>query len=334
MIDKDAILEAIDWEPVVAAIRAEPLVHWGYEDAAMMVWNATARFLPSDLETCDFAKAIEQHWALDLRPGREMAVYFGAGADEIVAAHPATTAHGYTDLVLATDDYIGLTYLFDWKTASALDGSWQAALADSWQWRIYCAVYGADNFAYRGIDKSVLEPRTPGKPYDWTRAPLKQVSFTADGGLRAEVINYLATNMAMRDTLAARFPFGRWPRRMPDACWQYRQRCAFWDNCRDAAKDVTDVFMPKPLSHSGITKFLNCPESYRLATVTGHRGGSTATELGKALHRGMAAVYEQFKTLKEKFYETDTARARASAPPVAGGAGHEGGSATDGPDLL
>lgn len=301
MPSTDEILERIELEPVVAAIRAEPIAHWSYEDAAKIVWNVANRFLPRDLETYREVHGIEQHWALQLIHSGGVQKFFDDEVAWVLEHQPSRQLiHGFTDLVMVRED--GQHDVLDWKTASELDKAWNDRLADSWQWKLYLAVYEAQTFIYRGLDKSALAPRIPGQPYDWGKAPIKELRYQAPESNRRDVLNWIAGSMAMRDTLDARFPAGHWPRHMPDACRSFGQRCAHWDECRGKGEPTPGMFQTKAFSYSGITKFLNCPEHYRLATVTGHREPSPATELGNAVHRGTAALYAQFNQLRKDFY--------------------------------
>jgi PD-(D/E)XK nuclease superfamily protein len=323
------ILDAIDTAPIVDAIRAEPLVHWGYEDAAKIVWNVASRFLPGDLERYAACKAVEQHWALKLLDGRTVQFYRGDEADQSVSdyASDVRLIHGYADLVMLTPEL--RLEVIDWKTAAELDKAWSDRLDDSWQWRLYCAVYGASSFVYRGIEKSSLAPRIPGMPYDWGKAPMKELRYTPSVANNGDVLEQLASTFVSRDALEEYFPFGHWPRRMPEACRSFGQRCAYWDVCRGGVPEPEGLYTSKPLSYSGMGRFLNCNEHYRLATLTGVRESSPATDLGNAVHRGTAALYAQFNRLKETFYgddEADAAAGEAGSPDSDGSAGEQGHS--------
>lgn len=151
----------------------------------------------------------------------------------------------------------------------------------SWQWKIYCFIYGADLFSYRVISKQTGE--------------IKEILLNFTNDLFYQTKNYIYQCCLLRNTLK---DFLTYPRNMPFACNAYGRECLHKKACW--SDNVEKAFVPvREFSYSGISTFLLCPERYRLDSLLG-KEETRELGIGKAVHDCLALLYTYLKEEQKK----------------------------------
>lgn len=257
-------LPTIDWTSVSTAVADAPpseaklLYDWDYQDAAGCVIAAAERWLESDLAEYTILE-IERTWR---RPTH------------------GTLLRGTTDLLLQHRD-TGRRVIRDYKTKNSLDfdKEWDKRLIRSWQGRIYMEIEDADEIEFRGITRDTHRTRA---------ITLRRNEY--DG---VYVWNYLNGTLEAMASLKGRLV---WPQHRPSSCGAYGRECPFIRVCDSRTNmDHTTAPLIEVRAYSHLDDFLLCPERYRLSQSIEHEADSKETAFGSAVHRGMAALYEQFR---------------------------------------
>lgn len=194
--------------------------------------------------------------------------------------------------------YNNCKILLDWKTTqSPVDtDSWKNKCVMSWQWKKYAETRPATLFIYRGISRSVYEPR---KSKDETRnhERTREVIIEIPQNIAPAVQNQFGSVKAQMDALK---PFVIWPQNT-DSCWDFSVRCPEYDGCMSYGNPPKTLEYNKPLSYSSMQLFLRCPEKFRMREL--RRSGAVeleddpndtdATVVGTMFHAAMAEIYRQ-----------------------------------------
>jgi hypothetical protein len=263
------VLDTFDLTPITSAIHGSGTGYeFDYEMAADYVLRAAEKWLDSDSAHYRVVR-VEQKFERPLTVG---------GRTVVVS--------GIADLVL---DHIetGRLVAIDWKTTlnQTITDSWRTRYEKSWQGRLYCLEAGATAYEYRGIAEKQVG----------------QVRGSVDETDGIWVVNQIRGVVAQMVALEA-FPV--WTQHRPDACGAFGRTCPFDTICAERANELhtldgTTVSLPPVdrVSFSDIEAFMRCPERWRLSELAavGQEEDKTALEFGSAVHRGLAALYEQVK---------------------------------------
>lgn len=264
-------LEQVDWEAVAREILnvregCPKLPEFDFEDAKKMVAAAAQKWLLQDVLDLEITN-IENAFSLS---------GIGRGVIDLQGRVRGLTRD--------TADYSGARILFDWKTSkNTLDTKWKDRLIDSWQWRLYARATNAHLVGYRGISRSTLQCRQILIEVPWTN--------------EAEVDRHFRGIAEMRRALvAAQLPV--WPQHAPFACGAYGRECVFLADCRSGACPPKPIEYLSELSYSAAERFLLCPELARRTMISDESQDTEETLFGNAVHRGLAALYQQVKTFE------------------------------------
>lgn len=189
-------------------------------------------------------------------------------------------------------DYHNSKIIIDWKSKDAAFydlAKWKKQYSDSWQWRLYSFVEGADCFEYRGISRANGETQ--------------KITLKVRDTNKEDCLDYLGYTQEAIEAFN-KFGEGPWPRHKPFGCHAYNRECPFYDSCKNdkIAEGLEGHIQLKPLHYSDMEVFYLCPERYRLLTKIQEKmytkglgdgvESSRYTRFGAALHRGIAHIYK------------------------------------------
>lgn len=209
---------------------------------------------------------------------------------QVLGVEKKAVAHGITgvaDLIL--EDSQGRRIIVDWKTrVKGFSREWYERIPHSIQWQLYCYLFDADLFYYRAVSPTSFN----------------QVKLEPPEGYQEKIQLLLRQTDAMMEALrSGKTP---WPRRMPDACFNWGSRCPYWDQCT-GNQEVSGYPHPElPYSYTSLSTFYLCPEKYRLTYLECQdpleldvlEEESFYTRIGKAFHQAMALVYTEAEESK------------------------------------
>ena len=259
-------LNEIDWQKVEAAVLKAPeeLLSYDYEDVKAMIFAAAEKWLPGDLKSLGKVQTEQPFNVTSL--GR----------------YPV---RGFIDLlgVYTRGEYLNAGLVADWKTSDGeLDVAWQNRLVNSFQWKLYSYITGAEYVSYRGINR---------------RCKTREVFIKVPAFALEQAARHFSLVSAQIHTLANTATV--WPQKMPGSCGAFNSTCQFLNECQ------TDTMPRFPLldeeiglSYSGADRFLLCPEKFRRVAKCADEGNDS-TRLGNAFHRGIEAVYRMAFGLDE-----------------------------------
>lgn len=180
--------------------------------------------------------------------------------------------------------WAGRIFISDWKTSkNTLGGEWRARHIASWQAPIYGVLAEHVNgfsempaaFEFRGISRA-----RETKP------------VLLEYGSEASDLTY--EFLWQIDRMKSSLRGGttkKWPQNRPFACNAYGRPCVYSNDC-DLGKEHLVQIEAKPLSYSGVSTFMLCPEKFRRQQEDGSRD-SDETIFGSVVHAGLAEAYRQ-----------------------------------------
>lgn len=242
-----------------------------FQNIKEMVYSAADKWLGRDLVTLTIVN-IEQEGRLYAGTTNEVKGYIDL---------EVTVNEG--DNIAPFNQYGGASMVIDWKTRGGeLDQRWRERLIDSWQWRLYAAMIGAQLVSYRGVSAAC----------EFTGSDTKEIIIKVGDTNAVEVGEYIAgqTNM-----LASLNGFTVYPRNMPWACNKGNVECPFKTDCDNYTMPRFEP-TPKVMSYTEFERFSHCPEYYRRSRQ--ESGQSAAASLGQGFHRAMECLYRQAQTIK------------------------------------
>lgn len=189
-------------------------------------------------------------------------------------------------------DYHGTKIIIDWKSKDAAFynlSEWKQKYMDSWQWRLYSFVEGADCFEYRGISRA--------------NGDTQKITLKVKEDNKELCLDYLGYSGEAINAFN-NFGEGPWPRHKPFGCHAYNRECPFYSDCKldQIPEGLKGPIQIKPMHYSDLDVFYLCPERYRLLTKLQEKmytkgigdgvESSRYTRFGAALHRGIAHIYK------------------------------------------
>lgn len=247
----------------------------------------------------------ERYLEEDLAPGNEI---LGVEYEYTLTSPGLAGHHGFIDLIIKLPD--GRVKIPDWKTTGSLSDYSQKDFKDrcrhSWQSRYYdlaareCFALPEDTVVeveYRGIavedlKQLVVQGITSG---EWRARAL-------DRYLKIwEALDIAVNGVELYPSYGVGHTTAPWPQHSPEACHKFKTACPYLGACvLDIDVIPSESITVETLSHSSMNTYLDCPERFRrerLDKMHGRErgGGSDASELGNAVHRGMAEIYRQLK---------------------------------------
>jgi len=187
--------------------------------------------------------------------------------------------HGVIDLLLRDKESQALVVI-DWKTSkNTLDATWRQRLVDSYQWRMYAHLVNAQKVIYRGInrklEKKFIEIEVPKDNYIVVERQLLGINLMREG----------VKNLSV------------WPLNT-QSCYAFGRQCPYYLDCQGDTMPRKVVELT-PLSYSQMQDFLLCPERCRRRRIDPQGKGedSEETSIGRAVHAGLAEIYQQAFTL-------------------------------------
>jgi len=264
---------------ILASDREERITRYTedeYANVKEMVWSAAERWFPQDVVEFNTAlvyKVEQEHTYL--YDGENIKAYLD------VAAQLKGQLKTY-------EEFRGQTVVVDWKTKEGeLDTRWKDKLVDSWQWRIYADMAGAQVFNYRGISRRCIGGV----------CPTRDIPLAVPSTNREEVSEYVRGLLAQRNALIS-IGAKVWPRNMPDACNMYGRECPFYGDCTDYTMPRWTPPMGKVMSFTQFHRFITCPERSRRLLLTPEDDETLATNIGGGVHQGLAALWAQLPNIK------------------------------------
>lgn len=276
-------MDAMDWESVVGDIQATGIKQCDAPLAANMVLKALKRWGPTDLDGL-LIDRVESRFLLVEQPNGYRS-HLDVTSDES-RAHGHRSLKGFVDL--SGVDGEGRRVVIDWKTVGTITPEKQSAQRASWQGPIYAYATGADKIVYRLLqrDERAVEIRL-----DWPTV----------GCNNKDVERHITQCLDLRESLLAH---GTWIQHKPYACNAYGRPCPHFEPCAVYNAPTRVEKNLGPLSYSGMETLLLCPERYRRDALTPETESSDrndATDLGTALHAGVANVWRQLSKLQHGF---------------------------------
>ena len=195
--------------------------------------------------------------------------------------------------------YKGEKVLLDWKTTFDIVDSekWRNKCLGSWQWKTYAAERNsAKIFIYRGISRSLWEPKTSGgvvTEYSRTKEILIEIPPDIDKSVKLQYTGVTAQLNALKN-----FPI--WPTNpSPDTCWAWSTPCPELSDCTNYSMLEHPLTYEEELSYSSMSRFMMCPERFRkqalrkLSIIETDPDSSDFTVVGTMFHAGIAEIYRQ-----------------------------------------
>ncbi len=278
----DLLLDALDTDKIVEAVKTVELKQPDYEDAMSMVLKAIKKWGPDDYLNLSI-EAIEERSALEL-PSTGGYLPHIAISSEQASTLGARSVKMFVDLV-GTRRGLGdklVREVIDWKTTGSISTDQQDRLRYSWQGKLYGTTYGCQRITFRSIQRDC---RVAELKLDWPGIAYGE----------HDVVEHYRQALAMRELMKDE---GRWLQHNPSACKAFGRDCPYKSICLVNNQAPVKLIELRPFSYSGAETFLLCPERYRLDTVLEGDSSSESTDLGSAFHQGVAEAWRQIKNLQ------------------------------------
>ena len=277
----EALLDALDFDKVIQAMRDTGIKQCDQEDACVMVLRALKRWGPNDFLGLDISGIEERFSVQFLGPNAGIRSISTDVTSEEALGQGEHSLKGFVDLVGTRNAKDGpLRTVIDWKTTGSISAEQQQRLRDSWQGRLYALAYGAQRIEYRTVNR---EGRCIELVLPWPGEYEER-----------DVVQHYGYALGLRDLFSGG-PV--WMRHAPYACKAYGRDCPYRDLCshNQAPRKAPEA---RPLSYSSCETLLLCPERYRLDSVLKLDDNKEDTALGTAFHAGVAQAWRQIKEMQ------------------------------------
>ena len=264
--------ESLNWAQIheeMAKTSDARLSDYDWDDARTAVFDGLESWLGTDLLNFEIL-AVEKSVTTPLVRG-VLDLVFRVRPKPLIGAYAA---------------WAGRILLSDWKTSkNTLSNDWRGRHVASWQAPIYGILTEHENgfgempaaFEFRGISRA-----RETKPILMEYGPASS--------------NLTYTFLYQIDRMKAALGDGKtkvWPQNRPHACNSYGRECVYIEDCDNGVERLVQIGA-KPLSYSGVSTFMLCPEKFRRQQEDGSRD-SDETIFGSVVHAGLAEAYRQAK---------------------------------------